>query len=114
MKPFERSTDPGSVYRHVWRLGRGEQGAYAGASGGTSQAVQVYGIFDGAKVVFEGSLEKLPNFWFSLLDRHGNIVSFTRDGGDSSPGLVAYVRPVVHGGGGKTDLTVILLTGGRR
>lgn len=71
------------------------------------RTVQVAGDLDGATVQIMGSINSVD--YHTLTDPQGNALAFTLPGLEAVTELVAYVKPVIVGGGGSTAATVTLL-----
>lgn len=72
----------------------------------SDKSVQVTGTFGGATVTIEGSNDNI-NF-FTLVDPHGNNLSFSTSRLEAILEMTLWVRPKVTGGDGTTDLTVTM------
>lgn len=72
----------------------------------SDRSVQVTGTFGGATVTIEGSNDGVN--YFTLVDPHGNNLSFVTSRLEAVLEMVLWVRPKVTGGDGTTDLTVTM------
>jgi hypothetical protein len=73
------------------------------------RTVQVSGLFDGATVVIEGSID--GSEYHTLTDPQGNALSFTSGGLEAITEVVGYLRPAVTGGASPTIDVNILMRG---
>lgn len=71
------------------------------------RTVQVSGVFDNASVALAGSINGID--YTTLTDPQGNALNFSTAGLEAVSELVAFVKPIVTGGGGLTALDVNLL-----
>lgn len=72
-----------------------------------SITVQVIGTFGATSVGIQGSNDGTN--WFVCKDQTGTAIAITSAGGVSLSDLPLYVRPLLTGGGGTTDIDVIML-----
>ena len=86
-------------------LGAGEEGVAASQVRLGERVVQVFGTFNGASVVLEGSAD--GQNWFRLSDQFGLSLYFTITSGKTVLESTHYIRPVVIGGDASTSLTVL-------
>ena len=78
------------------------------AGGFNDKSVHVFGTFDGATVTINGgNVDDVTNT-VALKDYAGSALAFTVAGVNSIRDNIAYIHPVVTGGGGSTDLTVVV------
>lgn len=78
--------------------------------GAGDRTVQVTGTFGaGGTVSVEGTLDSSDGTYAQLTDPFGNAISFTDAGIDTVTEMVKYIKPVIAGGDGTTNLTVIML-----
>lgn len=107
----------GGAHALVWRnVKQGDTCVPVQYVGGRDRTIQAVGVFGGATVTIEGSLDPDINTaaFNQLTDLFANNISYTANGIDAITELVTQVRPVVSGGSGTTDVTVWLLFGGSR
>jgi hypothetical protein len=104
--PLRRHLDKGQIQIWSWaNIKRGDELGHL-SPGSDSFCVQVMGIFGGASVVLEGSLDEssfgsLPqNLGDTSVIKNSNIIGF------SSP--VPWIRPRLIGGDDTTNLTIML------
>lgn len=72
----------------------------------TDRTAQVSGTFNGATVEIHGSLD--GQSYQALTDPQGNPISFTQPGIKAILEATPYVKPVVTGAGGSTDLKIMV------
>lgn len=68
------------------------------------KSVAVFGTFDSATVVLQGTYDGTN--WFTLTNRAGTAVSFTSAGHMQIDTRIKSVRPSSSGGGGSQSVTV--------
>lgn len=73
----------------------------------TDKSVQVVGNFGAGTLEFQGSNNGVD--WAVLTDPQGNNLNFTQPKIELVSEATVYVRPVVSGGDGTTDLSVYLM-----
>jgi hypothetical protein len=72
------------------------------------RTVQTAGVFGGATVAVQGSLEKVPVNWAVLTDPQGNDLNIATAKIEMVVENTAFVRPAVSGGDGSTNLTITM------
>lgn len=72
------------------------------------RTVQLFGTWDSATVVIQGSNEATPTTWATLRDPAGNNLSFTADGLKAILELPRWIRPSKSGGAANDAVTVII------
>jgi hypothetical protein len=77
----------------------------------SDRAAQVSGVFGGATITIEGSLFPLEAgaVWGTLTDPQGNNISMTAAKIEFVTEPTRWIRPVLSGGDGTTNLTVHML-----
>lgn len=73
----------------------------------SDRTVQVIGTFGGATVTIQGSLDGTN--WATLNDLQGTALTFTSARIEGVSEIVTYIRPLVSGASGTTDLDVYFL-----
>lgn len=109
---WTRTQDSRRTHRHVWVLGNGDTGQPISIPGAADMSFQVYGTFGaGGTIVLQGSLDVLASgaTYFTMKDRGGNALSFTKADGGAVASIAAYIRPNVLVGTNTIALTAILL-----
>jgi pyruvate/2-oxoacid:ferredoxin oxidoreductase alpha subunit len=76
----------------------------------SDRVVQVEGVFGGASVALQGSNDGVN--YHTLTDPQGNALSFAAGGLETVMELPYYIKPLLSGGDGTTNLTITL--SGRR
>jgi hypothetical protein len=76
--------------------------------GFNDKSVQVFGTFDGATVTMKGGNVDDAGNTVTLKDYAAANITFTAAGVNSVRDNIAYLHPVVSGGGVSTDLTVVV------
>jgi hypothetical protein len=74
------------------------------------KSVQVYGTFDGATLVLEGSNN--GTVWATLSDPQGNPLLFTAAKIEMVSEATKFIRPAITGGAGLTSLSCEVLING--
>lgn len=96
---------------HTWAaLANGDEGAPVGHEFYRDRSVQVFGTFDTGNVTWMGSLD--GSNWAPLSDPQGNVLTLSAAKIESVLEAVKFIKPVVVGGSGTTNLTCMLLIGG--
>lgn len=72
------------------------------------RTVHLFGTWDTATIVIQGSNEATPTNWVTLRDPAGNNLSFTADGMKAILELPRWIRPSGSGGGGSSSVSVII------
>jgi hypothetical protein len=85
-----------------------DTGALVPGHGFNDKSVHVFGTFGGGTVTFKGGNVQDASNTIALKDFSGTSITFTSAGINSVRDNVAYVHPVVTGGDGSTNLTVVL------
>ncbi len=102
---------PGAFFKNVWEgVPRASEGAPLSVPSGAGRSIQVFGEFDGATIVVEGSLEVAPVHYSPLRDEQGYVISLSGEGMERIAGVVHHTRWRVLGGGAKTNLTIIIMS----
>ncbi len=84
-------------------------GSWENIAGLADKTVHVFGEFDGGTLVLQGSNEDgTPTAPVTIVDPQGNGHSFTSNAMEVLLENPVQIRPSVSGGGGSTDLTVII------
>lgn len=89
-------------------------GAAIELSAWQDRTVQLFGTWDSATVVIQGSNELVPTTWATLRDPAGNNLSFTADGLKAILELPRWIRPSKSGGVASDAVTVIINARGDR
>jgi len=102
---------PGEVHRvntASWlNMQASDEGVPFGVSGSNDRSVQVFGTFGGAAVEIHGSNDGVN--YALLSDPQGIALSFTTSKIEFVTELTLYMKPVISGGDGTTNLNVIAL-----
>lgn len=77
--------------------------------GAADRSVQATGIFGGATVTIEGTLETVPTTYGTLTDPQGNGLVLSNSKIEAITEMVRHVRPTLAGGDGTTDLNIHIL-----
>ena len=97
----------GNVNLVTWSgLLLGDDGAGAEWVDFADRCIQVTGTFGGASVLVQGSNDGIN--WGALSDPQGNPLTFTAQKLEQALELPRFVRPLVSGGDGTTNLSVTL------
>ena len=89
-------------------LGQGDDGAPSTLINFADRTIQVFGTFGaGGSVRVEGSLDGVN--YAPLTDPQGNYIVLSTAKLEAISEVVRYIRPVVVGGDGTTDLTVSIV-----
>ena len=97
-----------SAFVATWpNLGQGDDGQHIQFAQYTDRSAQVFGIFGGASIAVQGSNDGAN--WATLTDPQGNDLLLTSAKIEMITEATAYIRPLVVGGDGTTDLTVCML-----
>ena len=70
------------------------------------RSVQIDGTFGGASVEIQGSNDGTN--WYVLTDPQGNLITKTSASLEQISEITRFVRPLIDGGDGTTDITVTL------
>lgn len=104
------NTDPRvGCFVSSWSLANSENGDAAQFPNADLVTVQVFGTFGGATVTIQGSNANSGSNWDTLRDSVGAALTLTAAGTRRLEGPFTRIRPSVSGGGGSTDLTVVML-----
>lgn len=115
-QPVENVSGDGSAYRITWLTltNVNVDGAPIGGTHGglnivrlADKTVQFVGTFGGATVALQGSNDGVN--WESLTDPQGNAISKTSAALETVTENTLFIRPLVSGGGGTTDIDVYLV-----
>lgn len=85
----------------------GDEGEPVKLAGASDRSVQVEGVFSGASVTLQGSLDE-ENYQ-ALTDPQGNGLLFTSSKIEAVTEATVRARPIVTGGDGATAVTVTML-----
>ena len=109
MKPsISISTQSHRAFLSQWQaLVSGEEGEPIAFAQFTDKSVQVSGIFGGASISFVGSNDGTE--YAPLTDPQGNALTFISAKIKLVSEATAFVKPIVIGGDGTTNLTVTVL-----
>lgn len=97
-----------------WIMTAGEDGAAVSLPRHSDRSVQIAGVFDGATITIEGTLDGID--WGPLNDQSDNKLRFSSyPAGDTTiieaiAQAVISVRPKTTGGGASTALRITLLS----
>jgi hypothetical protein len=91
-----------------WTLGPDDDGTPVRFGGAADRTVQMIGVFGGAIISIQGTLEEVPTTWAVLTDVQGDAITKTAASIGTITELVKFIRPVVTGGAG-TDVKVLML-----
>lgn len=83
-------------------------GAAIELSAWQDRTVHLFGTWDSATVVIQGSNEAVPTDWETLRDPAGNNLSFTANGMKAILELPRWIRPSKSGGIASDAVTVII------
>lgn len=72
------------------------------------RTVHLFGTWDSATIVIQGSNEATPTNWVTLRDPGGTSLSFTSDGMKAILELPRWIRPSKSGGAANDAVTVII------
>ncbi|MCK5132394.1 MAG: hypothetical protein KAR40_09630 [Candidatus Sabulitectum sp.] len=96
-----------------------DEGKWAKVATMADKTVHIFGEFDGAAVIIQGSNEggragDTPNAAnaVTLVDPQGNQISVSSKAMETILENPAQIRPVTSGGGASTDITVIICAKG--
>lgn len=78
-------------------------------NGAGDRTVQVTGTWNGADISIVGTLGERGGVYSQLTDPFGNNINFTDNGIDTVTEVTRFIKPLINGGDGSTNLTVIML-----
>lgn len=108
--PFERLEKDDKAARVRWaNIKLGDTCQPVPWNGAGDRTVQTFDTFSGATITVQGTLGDDTDSYAQLTDPFGNAISFTGLGIDTITEMVRYIKPVIAGGDGLTDITVIIL-----
>lgn len=91
-------------------LNQGDEGEWVPFWEFQDRTVQLDGVFGGATVLWQGSLDEGENKTaFTLHDTQNNLLAATSDALSVVLENVLYVRPLINGGSGTTAVAAKLL-----
>jgi hypothetical protein len=115
MATLSRGETSGRGHYANWILTQGDPtGSSLSQPGAADRTVHLFGTFDGATVVVEGSNDETETSWATMHDVSGALLSFTA----ASIALVAenplFIRSRSTGGGASQSVNVNITTKGAR
>lgn len=115
MAALNKGQTSGSGHSANWLLTSSDQeGEVLSQPGAADRTVHLFGEFDGATVVLEGSNDPTGVSFSTMHDVAGSILSFTGAGIALVAENPLFIRPRSSGGGGSQSVHVNITTRGAR